>query len=421
MVSDVSLDLTQFERILVIGGGKASAGMALEVERILGNKMLGGSVNIPVYTKPWPRSSRIEFNPATHPIPSEKGVRGVKKMLQLVDEPSRRDLVMCLISGGGSALMPFPAKGVRLSDKQQTTELLLKSGATIQETNTVRKHLSGIKGGRLAEKLFPSTVVSVIVSDVVGDDPESIASGPTVPDYTTFEDAFNVLQRHGLWHMVPKSVRYHISRGRRGGLEETPKSRSSVFRQVHNVIVGSSKVACEAAAKALRKRGYRPLILSTRIQGEARDVGRILTGIVSDIRRNQIPFSPPAALVAGGETTVTVHGKGRGGRNQELALASAFSLGSIPGVLFASIGTDGVDGPTDAAGAVVDGTTIERGLKMGLDAQGFLDANNSYPFFKKLGDLIVTGPTGTNVNDVMIAIVENVKQKHDRTRKSVRH
>ena len=316
--------------------------------------------------------------------------------------------------------MPFPAKGVRLSDKQQTTELLLKSGATIQETNTVRKHLSGIKGGRLAEKLFPSTVVSVIVSDVVGDDPESIASGPTVPDDTTFQEAFDVLQRRGIWFKVPESVRYHILTGRKGELEETPKSRSSVFRRVHNIIVGSSKVACEAAAKALRKRRYRALILSTRIQGEASDVGRILSGMALDIRRNQIPLSPPGAIIAGGETTVTVHGKGQGGRNQELALASALSLGSMRGVLFASIGTDGVDGPTNAAGAVVDGTTLERGLKRGLDAQDFLEDNNSYPFFKRLNDLIVTGPTGTNVNDMMIAIVENVKQKHDRPRKSVR-
>ena len=419
-VSEFSLKLDEFERVLVIGGGKASAGMALEIERILGNRITGGSVNIPIYTKPWPKSSRIAFNAATHPIPSQRGVLGVENMLRLVGKPSGKDLVICLISGGGSALMPLPAPGTTLSNKRRTTELLLRSGANIHETNTVRKHLSGIKGGRLAERLYPATVLSLIISDVVGDELESIASGPTVPDDTTYRDAFEVLEKRGLLSKVPESVRKHISNGMSGEMPETPKPGSSVFKTVHNFLVGSNKHSCGAAARALRQRGYRTLALSTTLQGESREVGETLSGLARDIRESQIPIAPPAAIVAGGETTVTVQGKGRGGRNQELALSAALSIQGLKGMLVASIGTDGVDGPTDAAGAVADGTTIERALENGLEVKSFLEENNSYPFFKKLDDLIITGPTGTNVNDIMIAIVEGSKERHDTMMRSRR-
>ena len=419
-VSDFSLKLDEFERIFVIGGGKASAGMALEIERILGNRITGGSVNIPDYSKPWPKSSRIVFNPATHPIPSQRGVLGVENMLQLVGKASGKDLVICLISGGGSALMPQPAPGITLSNKRKTTELLLTSGANIHETNTVRKHLSGIKGGRLAEKLFPAMILSLIISDVVGDELESIASGPTVPDDTTYQDAHKVLESHGLWTKVPESVRDHISKGMKGEVPETPKPGSTIFARVRNLLVGSNEHSCGAAARALRQKGYRTLVYSTKTQGESKEVGKTLSGLARDIRESQIPIAPPAAIVAGGETTVTVQGKGRGGRNQELALSAALSIQGLKGILVASIGTDGVDGPTDAAGAVADGTTIERAMRNGLDVKSFLDENDSYPFFKKLDDLIITGPTGTNVNDIMIAIVEGVKQKHDTMRRTRR-
>jgi len=414
-----SFKLSEFRRVLVIGGGKASAGMALEIEQILDGWITGGSVNIPAYTKPWPKSKRINFNPASHPIPSEDGVRGVKNMLRLVEQPSEEDFVICLISGGGSALMPLPSTGLPLSDKQKTTNLLLKSGAKIDEINAVRKHLSDFKGGRLAEKLHPATVVSLIISDVVGDKLESIASGPTVPDDTTYADAYTILQRRGLWRTVPSSVRKRIQKGTEGKLSETPKGRSRIFKRVHNVLVGTNKESCHAAAEVLEKRGYHSLILSTRLQGEAREVGKKLAGICIGIRENQLPVAPPAAVVAGGETTVTVHGKGRGGRNQELVLSAASSIRRIPGILVASIGTDGVDGPTDAAGAVADGTTVERGLKKGMDADTFLRENDSYSLFNKLNDLIITGPTGTNVNDILIAIVGSADQKSDTTRRSL--
>jgi glycerate-2-kinase len=418
-IGALSFKLSEFRRVLVIGGGKATAGMALEIEQILDGWITGGSVNIPAYTKPWPKSKQINFNPASHPIPREDGVRGVKNMLRLVEQLSEEDFVICLISGGGSALMPLPSTGLPLSDKQKTTNLLLKSGAKIDEINAVRKHLSDFKGGRLAEKLHPATVVSLIISDVVGDKLESIASGPTVPDDTTYADAYTILQKRGLWRTVPSSVRKRIQKGKEGKLSETPKGSSRIFKRVHNVLVGTNKESCHAAAEALEKRGYHSLILSTRLQGEAREVGKKLAGICIGIRENQLPVAPPAAVVAGGETTVRVHGKGRGGRNQELVLSAALSIRGNPAILVSSIGTDGVDGPTDAAGAVADGSTVERGLRRGLDADTYLRENNSHEFFKKLKDLIVTGPTGTNVNDILIAIVGSADQKSDTTRRSL--
>jgi len=418
-IGTLSFKLSKFKRVLVIGGGKAAAGMALEIEQILGVRITGGSVNTAGYTKPWPRSKKINFNPASHPIPSEDGVQGVKNMLRLVGQPSEEDLVISLISGGGSALMPLPSTGIVLSDKQKTTSLLLRSGAKVDEINAVRKHLSDFKGGRLAEKLYPATVLSLIISDVVGDKLESIASGPTVPDDTTYADAYTILQERRLWRTVPSSVRRRIQKGKEGKLPETPKRSSRIFKRVHNILVGTNKQSCHAAAKVLEKRGYHSLILSTRLQGEAREVGKKLAGICIGIRENQLPVAPPAAVVAGGETTVTVQGKGRGGRNQELVLSAASSIRGIPGILVASIGTDGVDGPTDAAGAVADSTTVERGLKKGMDADTFLRENDSYSVFNKLNDLIITGPTGTNVNDILIAIVGSADQKSDTTRRSL--
>jgi glycerate-2-kinase len=377
-------------------------------------------VNIPAYTKPWPKGKQIKFNPASHPVPSEDGVRGVKNMLRLVGQPSEEDLVICLISGGGSALMPLPSAGLLLSDKQKTTNLLLKSGAKIDEINAVRKHLSDFKGGRLAEKLYPATVLSLIISDVVGDKLESIASGPTVPDDTTYADAYTILQECGLWRKVPDSVRKRIQEGKEGKLPETPKKTSRIFKRVHNVLIGTNKESCQAAAEVLEKRGYRSLILSTRLQGEAREVGKIMAGICIGIRENQLPVAPPAAVVAGGETTVTVHGKGHGGRNQELVLSAALSIRGNPAILVSSIGTDGVDGPTDAAGAVADGDTVERGLRIHMNPDSYLRENNSYPFFERLNDLVITGPTGTNVNDIFIALVGPGSQKNGTARRSRR-
>lgn len=404
IVESITLDLSLIERVFVIGGGKATLGMAIEIERILGNRITDGLVNIPDYSTPKPGSHRVKLNEATHPIPSMKGAIGVEKMLKLVNKPTPRDLVICLISGGGSALMPLPIPGVSLTDKQQVAQQLLTSGANIAEVNTVRKHLSAVKGGRLAEKLYPATVLSLIISDVVGDRLETIASGPTVPDSTTYADARRVLQKYRVWNSTPLGARGAIEKGLAGFLRETPKPGSKIFRRVHNIVVGSNRQSCVAAAQTLRKKGYKTILLTAQIEGEARVVGHVLGSILSDINRTKFSLTSPVALIAGGETTVTVKGKGKGGRNQELVLAAALGIHGLSGVAIASVGTDGLDGTTDAAGAVADGTTVGRALKRGLDPEDFLENNDSYHFFKKLGDLIITGPTGTNVNDIIISI-----------------
>jgi len=318
-------------------------------------------------------------------------------MLELVKDISRDDLVIVLVSGGGSALMPLPVHGVTLNDEARVTSLLLRSGASIEEINTVRKHLSQIKGGRLAERLYPATVLTLIISDVVGDRIDSVASGPTSPDPTTYGDGEQVLKKYQLWSQIPKNPRRIIIQGLKGLRAETPKPRNKIFKRVHNLIVGSNRASCLAAAAALRKAGYRTRVLSMQIAGEAREAGGILGSIANDMHDNS-----PAALVAGGETTVTVKGSGRGGRNQELALSAAVRINGSEGVVVGSFATDGIEGQTDAAGAIVDGTTVKRGLKLRMDPGDYLKKNDSYSYLSRLNDLVVTGPTGTNVNDIMI-------------------
>ena len=394
--------LKDYRRIFVVGGGKASGYMAEEIEKLLGNWITRGLVIIPDYLRPTPRTRRIIYHPATHPIPTRKGVEGVLAMLRLVDDISRDDLVIVLVSGGGSALMPLPVEGINLDDEAKVTSLLLRSGASIEEINTVRKHLSQVKGGRLAERLYPATVLTLIISDVVGDKIDSIASGPTAPDPTTYHDVELVLKKYDIWFQIPKKARRIITRGLSGSIPETPKQKDKVFRRVQNVIVGNNRASCLAAALAMTKAGYRTQVLSIQITGEAREVGRIFGSIVRDIRDNSLPFAPPAALIAGGETTVTVRGKGKGGRNQELVLAAAVKISGSYGVVVGSFATDGIEGRTNAAGAVADGSTITRSLRLRMDPEEFLRNNDSYRYFSKLKDLVITGPTGTNVNDIAI-------------------
>src|SRR5436853_983751 len=394
--------LKDYRRIFVVGGGKASGYMAEEIEKLLANRITRGLVIIPDYLRPTPRSRRIRYHPATHPIPTRKGVEGVLAMLRLVDDISRDDLVIVLVSGGGSALMPLPVEGMNLNDEAKVTSLLLKSGASIEEINTVRKHLSQVKGGRLAERLYPATVLTLIISDVVGGKVDAIASGPTTPDPSTYRDVELVLKKYDLWFKIPENARRIITRGLSGSIPETPKQKDKVFRRVQSVIVGNNRASCLAAASAMTKAGYRSQVLSIQITGEAREVGRIFGSIVRDIRDNSLPFAPPAALIAGGETTVTVRGKGKGGRNQELALAAAVKISGSYGVVVGSFATDGIEGRTNAAGAVVDGSTITRGLGLRMDPEECLRNNDSYRYFSKLKDLVITGPTGTNVNDIAI-------------------
>jgi hydroxypyruvate reductase len=339
---------------------------------------------------------------ANHPIPDAAGVEATRSIASLLAEADDRDLVLCVISGGGSALLTLPADGITLDDLQRTTNILLRSGATINEINAVRKHLDQVKGGGLARLAAPATVVALVLSDVVGNPLDAIASGPTVPDTTTWSDAADVLRRYGLWDLVPRAITDRIQAGLDERLPDTPKPEDSVFARVRTYIVGSNLQACRAAAIEAERLGLRSLVLTTYVEGEAREVARVLAALLQEVHASGHPLPRPCCLVAGGETTVTVRGTGKGGRNQELALAASWPLRGIPRVLLASIGTDGSDGPTEAAGALVDGTTLDRAAKLGLDAAHHLAENDAYPFFDRLGDLIRTGPTNTNVNDLFL-------------------
>jgi glycerate 2-kinase len=301
--------------------------------------------------------------------------------------------------------MPMPRGEVPIADKRQITEDLLKCGATINEINTVRKHISEFKGGWLAKKAYPATILNLILSDVLGDPLDFIASGPTVPDSTTFSDAIKVLKKYGLWNKTPTSIKKVLTNGEKGLIPETPKANDEVFKKVFNVVIGNNRTASMAACESLKVEGLNTLLLTSLLEGEARHVGTMLASLALEIVASGKPVKKPAGIVAGGETTVTVTGKGKGGRNQEIALAASQKIRGLDSVAIASLSTDGVDGPTDAAGAIADGKTIARAEALGLKAEEFLADNNSYNFFSKLGDLIFTGPTGTNVNDVSVIIV----------------
>jgi hydroxypyruvate reductase len=319
-------------------------------------------------------------------------------------ELNARDLLIVLISGGASALLPAPVEPITLSDKQQTTDLLLRAGADITELNTVRKHLSALKGGNLAALAYPATTISLVLSDVIGDRLDVIGSGPTVPDSSTFSDAFAVIQKYKLTRRIPKAVRRRLEAGAAGKAPETPKPGDPLFRNVHNVVIGSNRLSLEAAAGQAKALGYRTLILSSTMQGEAREVARVHAQILREVHLSGHPLRRPACILSGGETTVTVTGSGKGGRNQEFALAAAIDIAGLNDALVLSAGTDGTDGPTDAAGAIATGDTVKRAAALGLDARKHLCTNDAYPFFDALCDLIRTGPTGTNVMDIHLLL-----------------
>jgi glycerate 2-kinase len=390
-------------RVFVIGFGKASAAMAQAIEEICGDKIARGAVSVKYgHTLPL---EKIHLHEAGHPLPDANSLRGTEQILDVMRETREGDWVICLISGGGSAILELPVDGVSLDDLRATTDVLLRSGATINELNTLRKHLSQVKGGQLARRARGAPIVSLIVSDVIGSPIDTIASGPTAPDSTTFADALAVIERRGVRAQLPASVLRHIERGVRGEITDTPKGDDPVFARVQNVIVADNARACDAAVHAARARGFNALLLSSFVQGEAREVARVLAAIAKEIARSHRPAAQPACIIAGGETTVTVRGSGTGGRCQELALAAALEIAGMSNVVVLSGGTDGTDGPTDAAGALADGTTVARAAERGLDARAFLSNNDAYHFFQPLNDLILTGPTNTNVNDVMMVLV----------------
>lgn len=389
-------------RLIVTGAGKASSHMARAVERILGRRIDGGVVVTQKgHAVP---CQRVEIVEANHPVPDAAGIKAAEKIGKLLDDAGEDDLVLCLLSGGGSALLPAPADGISLKDKRAVTDALLKAGAPIEALNCVRKHLSRLKGGQFAYRAHPARLVTLAISDVVGDPFDVIASGPTCGDPTTFADARRELKHYGVWRAIPANVRKHIESGVAGGIADTPEPSDPVFRHVHNFIVANNATALAAAAAEARRRGFKPLILTRRMQGEAREVGKFLVGIAAGIRAEGTPARPPACILLGGETTVTVKGSGVGGRCQEMVLSFLDNINNETGLCLLAAGTDGKDGPTPSAGAIADMKSLQIAKKQGIDPGSFLSENNSQEFFGSFGELISTGPTGTNVMDLVVLL-----------------
>jgi hydroxypyruvate reductase len=403
-IGAAGFDLDTLDRILVIGAGKASAAMAQGLEDALGDRITAGAITTKDdHSLP---TRRIVIREAAHPTPDARCLTAAAVMLDLLRDLSERDLVIALMSGGGSALVEALVPGIGLEDLIALTRLLLRSGATIHEINTIRKHLSTIKGGGLARLVQPARLVNLMISDVIGDDLDTIASGPTVPDTTTYADALAVLDRYRLRESAPPAVRAYLEAGATGDRPETAKPGDPAFARVSNVLVATNALAIEAAAAEAERLGYRPLVLSTMIQGEAREIARLWAAIGLQAVHDGRPAAAPCCLLGGGEATVTLAGNGRGGRNTEFALAAALAIAGSRRLTIASLATDGSDGPTDAVGAIVDGDTIAAAHAAGLDPSAFLRANDSYTFFDRLGGLVRTGPTGTNVNDLYLTLVE---------------
>ena len=401
--SQMELDLKKFRRLSLVGAGKATAPMARAMEEVLKDRVHRGIINVKYgFTDRLVITEMIE---AGHPVPDQKGVEGTRKILDLLTNGDEKDLIFSLISGGGSALLPQPAGDITLAEKQNITRTLLACGASIDEINAVRKHISSSKGGQMARAAYPATVVNLMLSDVVGDRMDVIASGPFVPDTSTFKDVLQIFRKYELQD-VPSAIMAHVNAGARGEIPETPKEGDPIFAHLFNIIVGSNILALEAAREKAEALGYRTLILSSMVEGETKEVARVHSAIAKEILKTGRPLDAPACIISGGETTVTIRGDGLGGRNQEFCLAAALDLGKLPArVVILSGGTDGNDGPTDAAGAVVDPFTVARGRDAGMEAATFLKNNDAYHFFEKTRDLLMTGPTKTNVMDVRLVLV----------------
>ncbi len=397
---DRRYDLNQIERIMVLGAGKGSAAMAAGLEEVLGSRVSGGRVTVKYgHTQPL---ERVEVGEAGHPVPDAAGVSEAERALRIAAEAGANDLVFCLISGGGSALWPAPTDGITLDEKQATTRLLLGCGASIDEINAVRKHISSIKGGQLCKAVAPAQLIGLMLSDVIGDRLDVIASGPTSPDDHQFTDAWGILEKYRLQNKVPSSVREYIERGMGGAVAETPKRDDPVFQRVQNVVVGSNAAALQAASETATSRGYNTRIVTSERSGDTSDLAREVTETIAQYKGK----TSPTCLLWGGETTVVLcDNPGEGGRNQQLALAVAQAIDGRDDATFASVGTDGTDGPTDAAGGIVDGGTVSRAKDQNLDPSDHLKRNDAYPLLKACDDLVVTGPTNTNVMDVQVLLL----------------
>jgi hydroxypyruvate reductase len=402
--SERIFDFNAFNRIFLVGTGKASNSMAQAIEEIFGDRITRGLITTKYgHRLPLKKTEIIESG---HPIPDQNSYDGARKIESLLKESGLNDLVIFLLSGGGSALLTLPADEIDLKEKQEMTQLLLDCGAEIKEINTIRKHISQIKGGWLAKWAYPSTVIGFILSDVVGDQLDVIGSGPTTADSSTFEEAWQILEKYDLLNEISSSIQKHLRLGKGGKVEETPKPGDVVFKKVYNVLIGSNILALRAAEKEASSLGFNTFILSSSIVGETREAARFHTAIAKEVISSGNPIQKPACILSGGETTVTKEGNGLGGRNQEFALAGALEISGIERVVLLSGGTDGTDGPTDAAGAVADHTTVRKAESMGLDPKAYLKNNDAYPFFRSLGDLLITGPTHTNVMDVRIMLID---------------
>ena len=397
-------DLDRYKRVMVVGFGKAVIPMAVAMEQILAEKLTTGMV-ITKHLDSNPGSgqlSKIQVRKGNHPVPDQESILATQSLIELTRNCSKDDLIVCLISGGGSALCTLPVEGITLDDVQNLTRLLLKCGAEIGEINTLRKHLDRIKGGGLARWLLPAQVVTLILSDVIGSSLEVIASGPTVADPSTFEDAIQILGKYNLTDDVPGNIWAYLQKGLIDHSLESVKPGDPVLDRVQNLVIASNYQAAKAAAAEARRRGFNTLILTTYLHGEASQAGIMLASILEQMALSGEPLPRPACLIVGGETTVTVHGNGLGGRNLEIALGSVYDMAGLSRVALVTLGTDGEDGPTDAAGAFVTGETLNKAGKLQLNPRVFLAKNDSYHFFEQTGGLIKTGPTGTNVNDLAI-------------------
>jgi len=400
VIGSFEYDLSEIRDIYVIGGGKATYPIARALEEILGDKITQGIINVKKGEKR--RLKYVKVVEAGHPVPDRAGLEGVKEMLEIAEKAGERDLVFCIITGGASALMPYPAGNISLEDLIEVTDLLLKSGASIDEINTVRNHIEEIKGGKLAKLIYPAQIVNLIIIDEIPYQPW----GPTAPDKTTFKDAMYVLKKYDLWDKVPRSVRDYLMKGLNDPGLETLKPRDFENLRVHHVLLAHNTNLCEAARRRAEELGFNSLILTTKLEGESREAGIVLASIAREVDEHGRPIKPPCIIIAGGETTVTIKDlHGRGGPSQELVLGAALKIAGSERIVIASVDTDGTDGPTDVAGGIVDGYTVRRARELGLDIYEALKKHNSYEVLMKLQDAIITGPTDTNVMDLNIITI----------------
>ena len=399
---NITIDMKKYQRLIVIGAGKGAAPMARAVEELLGDFLSEGSV-IVKYDH-LDNVKKIKLLEAGHPVPDDNTIKSTNEMLEKIRDITATDCVLVLLTGGGSALMESLPDNISLSDMQELSRVLLGCSATIHDINCIRKHISKVKGGQLARLISPARCITLALSDVIGDDLSVIASGPTNPDNSTFSEAMSVIGKYEIADKIPVSILNHLKAGDSGEIPETPKAGDPAFNKVSNIIIGSNRLALRAAESKANNLGYHSLIFTSMIDGEAREIAKMIAAIIKEVQHSEMPVKKPACLLFGGEPTVHLKGDGKGGRNQELALAVALTDITGP-YLFISCGSDGTDGPTDAAGAVVTEKTIMRAISKNLDALEYLHNNNAYHFFEPLGDLIKTGPTRTNVMDLIFVLI----------------